>query len=146
MAKTTLIVIIAVIVLLIVGGVLFYTMQNPSSKTTPNTGTTTNNNPAGSDQNAPSPGNTGTQVEQTNTIKISSFAFSPSSTTIKAGMTVTWTNQDSVKHTVTSDSGSELSSPEISNGQSYSHTFNTKGAFSYHCAIHPSMKGIIVIE
>ncbi len=86
-------------------------------------------------------GGTGTHY-----VNISGFAFSPSTLTISAGDTVTWTNMDSASHTITSDSGTELASSSISNGGTYSHTFNTKGTFGYHCSIHTTMKGTIVVE
>ena len=79
-------------------------------------------------------------------IDISNFAFNPQTLTINKGDTVTWTNQDSATHTVTSDAGNELSSGNIENGHSYSHTFNSLGTFSYHCSIHTGMKGKIIVQ
>ena len=81
-----------------------------------------------------------------NEIKIESFAFNPLTLTIKLGDTVTWENYDSVAHTVTSDSGSELNSTYLAKAQEYSHTFNTRGTFDYHCIPHPNMKGKIIVE
>ena len=81
-----------------------------------------------------------------NTVTIKSFAFSPAALTVSVGTTVTWTNEDSTTHTVTSDSGSELASEQLSNGQSYTHTFNTAGTYDYHCSIHTTMKGKIIVE
>jgi len=81
-----------------------------------------------------------------NSIEITGFAFSPSTLTIQAGDSVTWTNKDSAPHTITSDSGTELNSQQFSNGNSYSHTFNTKGTYAYHCKLHSSMKGNIIVE
>jgi amicyanin len=86
------------------------------------------------------------QGNQTNAVTIKGFSFNPSTLTVAVGTTVTWTNEDSVSHTVTSDSGSELSSPNIPSGQTYSHTFNSTGTFDYHCSIHTSMKGKIVVQ
>ena len=80
------------------------------------------------------------------TVEIKDFAFNPATITIKKGTTVTWTNQDSAPHTVTSESGNELDSPTLSKGQSYSHTFNEVGTFSYYCTIHPRIKGNVVVE
>lgn len=90
--------------------------------------------------------NTNPSSPQTFNIVISGFAFNPSSLTINKGDIVVWTNQDSVAHTVTSDSGSELSSSQISTGTTYSHTFNTAGTYNYHCSIHTSMKGTITVQ
>jgi plastocyanin len=80
-----------------------------------------------------------------NTVAIQSFAFSPASLTVKAGDTVVWTNMDSAQHTVTSDSGSELNSALLANGQTYSHTFTTAGTYPYHCTVHASMHGTITV-
>lgn len=79
-------------------------------------------------------------------VEINGFAFSPQELTIKTGETVTWINKDNVKHTITSDSGSELSSEMLSNSQTYSHIFNTKGTFNYHCSLHSSMTAKIIVE
>jgi len=78
------------------------------------------------------------------TITISNFAFNPQTLTVKAGTTVTWVNDDPAGHTVTVDGG--FSSGTFSKGQSFSHTFNDTGAYDYHCTIHPSMKGKIIVE
>lgn len=83
---------------------------------------------------------------QSYNIELKNFAFNPSTLTIKVGDIVTWTNMDSVSHTITSDSGTELSSQTFSNGESYSHTFNIAGTYTYHCTPHPNMKGTIIVE
>jgi plastocyanin len=56
---------------------------------------------------------------------------------------VTWTNFDSVTHTVRFDDGE---SPVIGNGGTYSKTFSDAGTFDYICGIHPSMRGKVVVE
>ena len=91
-------------------------------------------------------GNTSLPETGQHNIEISNFAFSPSSIAIKAGDTVIWTNMDSVGHTITSDSGNELQSEAVSNGETYSHTFENAGTYLYHCSIHTSMKGEIIVE
>jgi amicyanin len=99
---------------------------------------------SGCTQSNESPNTGGNQAE--NSVNIRNFAFSPSQINIKVGDTITWTNSDTAPHTVTSDSGSELDSPTISVGQTYSHTFANTGTFDYYCTIHPSMKGKVVVE
>ena len=89
-------------------------------------------------QAAATPGAQGASVE------IKNFAFEPKTVTIKVGQTVTWTNQDSVAHTVTGDGG--IDSGDLSKGKSYSKTFDTEGTFDYHCSIHPSMTGQVIVE
>lgn len=79
-------------------------------------------------------------------IEIKDFSFSHEELKIKQGDSVTWTNKDSVKHTVTSDSGLILSSPLLSKDQKYSKIFSQKGTFTYHCELHPYMKASIIVE
>lgn len=79
-------------------------------------------------------------------VDIKDFAFSSLELRIKKGETVVWTNNDDVKHTITSDSGNELNSEQLSKSQTYSHTFNTVGTFNYHCNLHPNMKAKIIVE
>ena len=100
---------------------------------------------AGCTQQSPNPSQNNSQSGAYN-VAIKDFAFSPSEITIKKGKTVTWMNGDSAPHTVVSDSGSEINSPSLSNGQTYSHTFNSAGTYAYHCSIHPGMKARIIVE
>ena len=79
-------------------------------------------------------------------ITISGFAFNPSTLTVAKGASVVWINGESAKHTVVSDTGNEINSDALSKGQAYSHTFNTAGTYNYHCSIHPSMKGKVIVE
>jgi amicyanin len=82
---------------------------------------------------------------ETNEVAIENFAFSPATIKVKKGTTVTWTNNDSVEHTITGDSGgpdSEL----IGQGDTYTFTFNETGTFDYHCKPHPSMVGKVIVE
>ncbi len=78
-------------------------------------------------------------------VTISGFAFSPATLTVKAGTTVTWTNNDPTAHTVTSDNGAFDSGNVASNG-AFSYTFASAGTFPYHCAIHASMKASVVVQ
>jgi amicyanin len=83
-----------------------------------------------------------------NTIAIQSFTFTPAKLTVKSGTTVTWINNDNTPHTVVSDSGVPVSftSPSLTTGASYPFTFTLPGTYAYHCSIHPSMKGTIVVQ
>ena len=76
-------------------------------------------------------------------IDISNFAFDPSTLSITIGDVVRWTNNGS-NHTVTGDDdlwGSET----LSNGDTFEHTFNSAGNFSYHCNFHGSMTGTVTV-
>ena len=79
------------------------------------------------------------------TVKISNFSFQPASITVPAGGTVVWTNEDSVPHTITANDGS-FDSGSIGGGSQYEHTFSQPGTYRYHCAIHPSMTGEVIVS
>ena len=82
-----------------------------------------------------------------NTVAIKNFAFDPSSLTVKSGTGVKWTNQDGTSHTIVSDTGSPVafSSDSLASGASYSFTFTQPGTYTYHCSVHPTMKGTIIV-
>ena len=63
------------------------------------------------------------------------------------GQTVTWLNceEDATSHT--SHANDETwSSPLLSPGTTFSHTFDQAGTFDYHCDPHPFMTGRVVVE
>jgi plastocyanin len=78
-------------------------------------------------------------------ITLANFAFAPASITVKAGTKVTWTNKDSTTHTITSDTGA-FDSGNLAPNASFSVTFSTPGTFSYHCSLHPSMLGTVIVQ
>lgn len=78
-------------------------------------------------------------------VAIENFAFDPGTLTIAVGDTVTWTNNDSAAHTATADDGS-FDSGNIEQGESFSHTFDEAGTYTYVCTFHPNMTGEIVVE
>ncbi len=80
-----------------------------------------------------------------NEIFIQGMAFVPSTITVTTGTTVTWSNRDAVNHTVTSDTGL-FDSGQIPKDGTYTHTFTTAGTFPYHCTIHPTMTGTVVVQ
>lgn len=78
-------------------------------------------------------------------ITISGFAFSvPSS--VAPGATITVTNKDSVEHTVTADSGSAFDVTVASNGTATFKAPQTAGSYPFHCTVHPSMHGTLVVS
>ena len=79
-------------------------------------------------------------------VTIAGFAFAPATLTVKAGASVTWTNEDSATHTVKWEDGSPASGSLTSGGSPYSRTFDAPGTFAYVCGIHSSMKGTVVVE
>jgi amicyanin len=75
------------------------------------------------------------------------ISFNPQNISVKAGNTVTWTNNESVSHDVTSDDGTFKSGPSggMSQGDSYSYKFTKPGTFAYKCTIHPNMTGKVEV-
>ncbi|MBP7134228.1 cupredoxin domain-containing protein [Patescibacteria group bacterium] len=69
-------------------------------------------------------------------------SFVPTTTTVKRGTQVTWTNRDIMAHTVT---GSGWQSGAIPPGQTYTRTFATAGSFDYHCDYHTVMQGTVQV-
>jgi plastocyanin len=81
-----------------------------------------------------------------NAVAIKNFAFSPTALKVKVGTKVTWTNEDTDAHTVTSlNNAGPLSSAALSTGQSYSYTFTKPGTYNYQCTIHPFMTASVTV-
>lgn len=78
-------------------------------------------------------------------VTISQSTFTPKIVTIKVGMSVIWKNMDPIAHTVTSNDG-VLFNHTIRAGGSYKFTFTTAAKVHYHCAIHPTMVGTVVVK
>jgi amicyanin len=78
-------------------------------------------------------------------VKIDNFTFAPQRLTVKAGTTVTWTNEDDIPHTVAS-STKAFKSKALDTDDKFSFTFTTPGTYEYFCSLHPHMTGAIVVE
>lgn len=74
------------------------------------------------------------------------WAYAPANLVIKVGTTVAWSNDGVVVHTVTSNDDTSFDSKVIAPKASFSFTPKSAGRFAYHCAYHPWMKGMIVVE
>jgi plastocyanin len=85
-----------------------------------------------------------TQAAETE-VKIDNFTFAPQSITVKAGTTVTWSNDDDIPHTVASKT-KLFKSKALDTGDKFSFTFTTPGAYEYFCSLHPHMTATIVVE
>ena len=75
-------------------------------------------------------------------VEISGFAFKPATLRTTVGRTVTWRNADAAPHTATA---SAFSSPQLGKGATYRRTFVRAGTYSYLCALHPGMRGKVVV-
>jgi plastocyanin len=67
-------------------------------------------------------------------MSLGSNAFSPNPISVAAGTTVIWKNNDSITHTVTSNTAGQFDMT-ISAGGSASHLFSAAGSFPYHCSV-----------
>jgi len=90
------------------------------------------------------PSTSESNTQSTKEIAMQNMAFTENNLTVKIGTKVKWTNNDSVPHTATSDNGL-FTSKNLSKGDSFEFTFDKEGTYTYHCAIHPSMKGTITV-
>ena len=77
-------------------------------------------------------------------VKIGNFTFGPKELKVKAGTTVTWTNEDDIPHTVVSPNN--LRSKVLDTDGTYAFTFTTPGTYTYFCSLHPHMTGTVVVE
>lgn len=78
-------------------------------------------------------------------IKMQNIAFDPKAVTVKVGQKVTWTNEDSVDHNVTSQSGESIKSDNFGKGGTFSFTPTKAGKISYVCTIHPGMTATLTV-
>jgi plastocyanin len=79
-----------------------------------------------------------------NRVGIVDFTFQPAALAVSAGTTVTWTNADSVVHSVVATDVS-FNSDDLAQGATFEHTFDGAGEFAYVCGIHPRMAGTITV-
>jgi plastocyanin len=79
-------------------------------------------------------------------ITISNFMFSPMSTTVKPGATITVTNKDSATHTLTA-TGGQFNTGDITQNQTKTFKAPMKpGNYPYICNIHQYMTGTITVK
>lgn len=76
---------------------------------------------------------------------IKQFAFQPDPMTIPVGTTVSWTNQDSAQHSVTSTAAG-FDSGLMGEGGTFTMSFDTPGTWAYVCSRHASMQGTIIVQ
>jgi amicyanin len=77
-------------------------------------------------------------------VKIGNFTFGPQELKVKAGTTVTWTNEDDIPHTVVS--ANTFRSKVMDTDGKFSFTFTTPGTYKYFCSLHPHMTGTVIVE
>ena len=94
----------------------------------------------GADSDAP-PG-TAAATDGGRALTIKDFAFSPKPLVVPAGTVVRIVNEDDAPHTATADDGA-FDTGSLGRDESEDITLPAAGEFSYHCAIHDYMRGVI---
>ena len=77
--------------------------------------------------------------------------YIPATVSINAGDTVSWSNDDSAAHTVTSGSAADGPSGKFDSslliaGGTFEHTFDSSGTEDYYCMVHPWMTGSVKVS
>ena len=77
--------------------------------------------------------------------------YIPLNLEVSTGTTVIWVNDDSVPHTIQSqdEKGAIIglfNSAPLMTGETFEHTFNESGVYSYYCSLHPWRVGIVTVR
>jgi len=98
-----------------------------------------------SEQKQPASGGGGTKAK-TADVALQNIQFNPKIVTVPTGGSVKWTNDDTVGHDVTGSGFKSGSRGGLSNGDTFSHTFDKSGTFKYRCTVHPGMEGTVIVK
>jgi plastocyanin len=115
----------------------------------------------GGDEAAPRDG-AGQQSADGARVGVQGLSFEPATLEVPVGTTVSWTNDDSVAHTVTSGTQGEQGAPGVTEGKApepdgtfdgdleaerdeFEFTFDEAGTYPYYCDIHRQMTGEVVV-
>jgi plastocyanin len=84
-------------------------------------------------------------------VSMKNIQFHPSNVTIKAGETVTWTNDEAIAHDVdgSGPGGNFSSGPTggMNQGDTFKFTFDKPGKYKYVCRVHaPGMSGTVTVK
>lgn len=90
-------------------------------------GTSSNGTPAAKTVKA-----THTPPTNVSAISINNGKFRPKNVSVKVGSTLTWTNNDDTKQSVTSDAPGVFDSGLLDPGATFRFTFSQAGVFPYH--------------
>jgi len=131
--------------------------QNPANASTTDVQNSTTwpakNKPAETDEtNKPAETNEPTTPTQTTapdpngqkTVNIYNHAFDPAQLNVASGTTVRFVNKDTEPHTATADNDL-FDTGGLEPGGSFKVYFEGSGTVTYHCELHPDMKGVIVV-
>jgi hypothetical protein len=78
-------------------------------------------------------------------VLVREMGFNPQQVNVRPGQQVIWVFDDrDVPHTVTANNGSFDSGEKVNS--EFRLAFDRPGSYSYHCALHPDMKGRVVVH
>ena len=74
--------------------------------------------------------------------------YVPDAIIVSPNSSVTWTNQDTSSHTITSGDfttgpSGQFDSGLVNTGATFTHQFTTPGSYAYYCTIFPFMSGMV---
>lgn len=84
-------------------------------------------------------------------VTIEKGKFIPETVTVKAGSTIVFENEETTEHSVVSDNYGSGDTATFDTGTlSYEKrvdavTYEKPGTYTYHCTLHPEMKGTIIV-
>ena len=100
---------------------------------------------AACDSGPPTTTGLATPTAQDEAVQMANIAFTPASVTVTPGSTVTWTNNDSVPHTVSFGDQGPQNSQTIDPGGTFQALFEGAGSYAYLCTLHPAMSGVVEV-
>lgn len=78
-------------------------------------------------------------------VDIKDFKYLPPNDQVKVGQSIKFTNQDTAKHTATSQPQGTFDSGDLEKGQTKPVTFKKAGTYTYYCVYHAFMKGKVKV-
>lgn len=151
MNKNAIITIIVVIVVILVGALGFLLYQQstmPANESTNGNSQGTQSANGSTEPDTPLGDDDATALVS---VEMRDIAFSPSEITVERGTTVIWTNEDNVQHNViaadpNNTGGLPTTAPLLSQGETFSFTFDEVGTFEYLCEVHQQqMRGTVTV-
>jgi len=78
------------------------------------------------------------------TVVIAQMQFTPAELNVRTGDTVIWINKDLIDHDITSDKKNSFYSDTLHVGKAWKMV--VKDSAGYHCSIHPTMQGRLILK
>jgi plastocyanin len=78
-------------------------------------------------------------------VRMVGIQYEPRELTVKAGTTVTFTNEDEAPHDVDATSGSDFKSDLVQKGGTIELPAEEPGTIEFVCSVHPNMTGTLTV-